>query len=96
MRPKEILSALENLVKTLDVDLRYENLGDDEQDIGSGLCRLRGRRTLLIDRRLDTAARIDVLCRELSRMDLERIYIKPYLRGLINRNRPAAGSGSDQ
>ncbi|MEW5723380.1 MAG: hypothetical protein AB1896_09755 [Thermodesulfobacteriota bacterium] len=51
--------------------------------MSSGRCRIKGRDLLLVDRRLDTAARLEVLASELRRMDLGGIYIKPYLRSYL-------------
>ena len=75
-----ILTGLEDLAQRLGLTVRYEGLGDDGLEVNSGRCRLRGEEILLIERRLDQAGRIDVLSRELKKLDLQGVFIRPYLR----------------
>ena len=83
MEPKMILSGLEDLAERLGLKIRYEGLGDDEVEVRSGRCRLKGEEIILMDRRLDTAGRIEVLRQALGRTDLTGIYVKPYLRAFL-------------
>jgi hypothetical protein len=85
MKPKVILSGLEQVAEQAGLKVRYERLGDDEFEARSGRCRVRGQEILLIERRLDLAARIEVLVKELGRMDLSGIYIKPFLREILDQ-----------
>ena len=78
-----ILSGLEDLAERMGLRVRYERLEDDEVEVRSGRYRLRGEDILLMDRRLEPAARIKVLRTELLGMNLAGIYIKPYLRAFL-------------
>ena len=86
MNPKLILLGLEQTAEQLGLKVRYERLGDDEFDVRSGRCRIKGEEILLIDRRLDQAARMEILKTELGRMDLSGIYIKPFLREILGQS----------
>ncbi len=83
MDQKLILAGLEEVAERLGLTVRYERLGDDEFDVKSGRCRLKGRNILMIERRLDLKGRIDVLSRELRPMNLSGIFIKPFLRAVL-------------
>lgn len=83
MNPRVILSGLEEIAVRLGLKVRYEKLGDDEFEVKSGRFRLQGEDVILLDRRLDVKARIEVISRELARLDLTGIYIKPFLRGFL-------------
>lgn len=79
------MAGLEDLAERLGVRIRYESLGDKEAEVNSGRFRLRGEDVILIDRRLNQAARLEFLCREIREMDLTGIYIKPYLRAILEK-----------
>ncbi|MBU2551753.1 MAG: hypothetical protein KKB20_25305 [Proteobacteria bacterium] len=83
MNQTRILNDLEELAERLGLRVRYEKLENGEHEAVSGRYRLRAEEILLIDRRLDPAGRIAVLSRELSRMDLGGVFVKPYLRDLL-------------
>ncbi len=78
-----LLSQLENLAVRLEIEVRYENLRDDEVSIQSGGCRLPGRTLILIDVNLSPLERARILARELSVYDLESLYILPRVREFI-------------
>ncbi len=84
MDSRMVLEDLEQLAQALGLEIRYESLGDDEYAARSGRCRLRGREVILVDRRLGIEARIKVLKSELERMDLGGLWVKPYLRELLD------------
>jgi len=83
MEKRVILKGLEDLAERLGVKVSYERLENDDIEVRSGRYRLRGQNVLLVDRRLDMAGRIDVLRRELRQMNLAAVYVKPYLRAML-------------
>lgn len=78
-----LLQHLEGLAARLGIEVRYENLADDEVTIHSGGCKLKDRNLILIDRQQPPAERARILARELSRYDLENLYILPRVREFI-------------
>ena len=78
-----LLQHLETLAARLEIDVRYENLADDEVTIHSGGCRVQNRNLILIDRHRPLAERARLLARELSRYDLEAFYVLPRVRDFI-------------
>jgi len=78
-----LLQHLESLAAQLEIEVRYENLADDEVTIHSGSCKLLDRDLILIDRQQPLVERARLLARELSRYDLENFYILPRVREFI-------------
>jgi hypothetical protein len=78
-----LLQHLEGLAAQLGIEVRYENLADDEVTIHSGGCKLLDRNLILIDRQQPPAQSARVLARELSRYELENLYILPRVREFI-------------
>jgi hypothetical protein len=78
-----LLQHLEGVAAQLQVEVRYENLADDEVAIQSGGCKVLGRRLILIDHRRSPAAQAKILARELGRFDLEPLYLLPQIRDFI-------------
>jgi hypothetical protein len=78
-----LLRHLEDLAARLELEIRYEDLRDDEVPIHSGGCRLSGRTLVLIDVHLPPLERSRILARELCRYDLEDLYLLPRIREFI-------------
>jgi hypothetical protein len=78
-----LLQHLETLAAQLEIEVRYENLADDEVTIHSGGCKLQDRNLILIDLQQPLMERARLLARELSRYDLENFYILPRVRDFI-------------
>lgn len=78
-----LLQHLQDLALRLEIEVRYENLADDEISIQSGGCKVLGRKLILIDRLRPLEERAQILARELSRYDLENFYLLPRVREFI-------------
>jgi len=78
-----ILQHLETLAARLEIEVRYEDLADDEVTIHSGGCKLQNRNLILIDRHRPLAEQARLLACELSRYDLENFSMPPRVRELI-------------
>ncbi len=74
-----ILQELESLAVQLGVELRYEAL----EEGSGGLCRYKGRLCLIANRELRLAERIRLLSRELGRLPLEGVFVRPSVRQLL-------------
>jgi hypothetical protein len=83
MESKRTLKDLEELADRLEVRVRYERLSNKEMEVESGLFSFKGERTLLIDRSLNVEKRVEVFLKELKKIDLSSVYVRPYLRELL-------------
>ena len=82
-----MLKELEILAERMGLTVRYDKFPDDEMETNSGVCRIKDRTMLIVNIRLDKKRRIEVLCRELGRMELDEVYIKPFLRAFLEETR---------
>jgi hypothetical protein len=100
MRRKEsaaILAMEEELkraARELGMEVREEEL---LREVGyrprSGVCRVREREVILLDRQLPAAERVEVLCAALAGRDLERVFLSPAARARLAAVRPATAGG---
>ena len=86
-----MVEELVRVARELGFDVREEEL---LRDVGyrprSGVCRVGERDVILLDRKLSSPERVEVLCTALAERDLERVFISPALRALIGGRRPPA------
>jgi hypothetical protein len=78
MKEDEILSGLEKLVASLNIQLRYE-----KGDFAGGYCVFKDKRMMIVNSSLSPALRIKILARELATMNLDGIFVVPALREAI-------------
>jgi hypothetical protein len=63
--------------------IRYDDLTGMDFHVKGGLCKLRGKNVIILDRRTPLGERIDLLVRALSQFDLSSISMKPYIRHIM-------------
>jgi len=79
-----LLQHLEGIARQLEIEIRYENLSDDEISVHSGGCKVLGHHFILIDSRCSPFERAQILARELAKYELEDLYILPRVREFIS------------
>ncbi len=77
-----LLQEFEDLAERMSIRVRYGKLDGD-----GGLCRYRGMYHIVINKRLDTDGRINLLGRAFSEFPLENVFLIPAVREAIDRNR---------
>ena len=82
MNVQDQLSELERLAHDLEVDVSYEPMRGLVQGIG-GLCRVRGRYRIIVDRRLKPPERLQIVADALGRFDTEEHFVSPQVRRLL-------------
>jgi len=80
---KAIMSHLEELAHTLEIQIRYEHLGGESIFSSGGLCRIKNKDIIIINSMATTREKIQTLAKALRRFDLGEIYLKPALRDLL-------------
>ena len=78
MDDASLFQELETLAAALDVEIRYDTFEGD-----GGLCRILQKRYIIINRSLESAQRLQLLCRELARCGLDEVYIRPHVREIL-------------
>ena len=81
------IDHLEELAEGFGIRLRYEPIAQDEEmtRIVGGLCLLRGEYTLIIDTKAGPRDKIMTLAEAVRHFDLDRIFIKPFLREFLEK-----------
>ncbi len=92
MKVAEQLRELERVAEELGVRVSYEPMAGVVSGAG-GLCRVRGEYRIIIDRRLRTPERVNLLADALSRFDSRRIEMPPAVQKLLDRR--VSGSPDD-
>ncbi len=87
MDESTILDQLEELAERLGVQIRYEVIKQDEDStsVVGGLCLLRGEYVIIINSKATTKDRMKTLATALKHFDLDRIYLRPALRELLDK-----------
>ncbi len=85
MKPEELYENLKQLAERLDITVSEENLKHSGIKVKSGFCKIRGNKLFIIDKRLKTHKKVDILAEFLSSMPHEEIYIVPAVRDLLGR-----------
>jgi hypothetical protein len=79
-----LLGQLEELARSLAIEVRYEPLKREGAFSPGGLCKLRGEYVLLIHSKATVTDKIDALARALKRFDLSQLYLRPGLREFLD------------
>jgi hypothetical protein len=83
MKVQQQLEALERVSEALSVRVSYEPMTGLVQGTG-GLCRVRGERRIIIDRRLKPPERVQILVDALRRFDTHHLDVDPEIRSLLD------------
>ena len=87
MTQDQLITALEDLARRLDYQIRYENLQDsDDYLVKGGGCVVAGAKLILVDKRSSKDEKIEVFTKALYRESLEEIFIMPQLRQYFEKN----------
>ncbi len=78
MTQQEMYEELKAVADQLGLAVRLE-LGDFE----GGLCVVKEKRVILVNRRHDMGRRLSVIARALHKAGLESVYVKPAIREII-------------
>ncbi|MFB3885052.1 MAG: hypothetical protein ACE144_07470 [Thermodesulfobacteriota bacterium] len=91
MDEQTIIDQLEELAGQFGVRIRYEPIRQDEDFVRvvGGLCLLRKEYVLIVDSKAAMRDKIRIFAEALRHFDLDRIYIKPVLRELLEKAPPS-------
>ncbi|MCA9482620.1 MAG: hypothetical protein KC553_02690 [Nitrospina sp.] len=79
------LEDLHTAAKRLNIEVVFSDLGDPEFPARSGLCRLRGRDVIFLDRALPAERQIEVFLDCLKQFDLDSIFLAAWIRERLER-----------
>jgi len=82
---RSLLGQLEELARSLGIDVRYEMLKREGASTQGGLCRLKGQYLLLVNSKAANREKIEALALAVNRFDLSQVFMKPGLREFLAR-----------
>jgi hypothetical protein len=96
MNDEEMVQHLESIAEKLDLSVSYVEFSGADWPTSSGLCRVGDEYRILIDKRLPPQERASALCRALCAFDLERFYLPPRVRELIENEKRSSSLGDHE
>jgi len=86
MDENSLIDLLEELAEGFGVKIRHEAIKQDEDAVylSGGLCLLRGEYVLIVNSKATTKERINTLATALKHFDLDKVYIRPVVRELLD------------
>ncbi len=87
MDEDSLIDLLEELAKGFGIKIRSEAIKQDEDAtyVAGGLCVLRGEYVLIVDSNATPRDRISILATALKNFDLDKVYMRPVVRELLER-----------
>ena len=85
MKPDQLYQELKDLADKLQITVSEQNLKRSGLRAESGLCKIRGQYTYIMDKHNSIHRKIKLLARCLNTMDHEGIYIVPAVRDYLNK-----------
>ena len=80
MEENTILGQLEDLARSLTIEVRYEPINKQGSFFPGGLCRLKGEYVLIINSKATIKDKVHALAKAVTRFDLSKVYLRPGLR----------------
>jgi hypothetical protein len=89
MDESTIVRHLEELAETFGLQIRYEpiKIDDDLPNVPGGVCRFKGDNILIINSNGTMRDKIKTLAEAVKSFDLDRVYILPGIRELLEKAR---------
>ena len=91
MTSDQIYRHLVDLAEKLGMDVSIHNLKISGFPVKSGICKIKGKNRIVLDKRLSTDDKIDILIDCLRPFPIDDIYIIPAIRNLFHQKPKEVG-----
>ena len=88
MKPYQIYQDLKELAEKLDVTVSEQNLRSTGIKVKSGICKVKGKNMLFIEKQLSFQDKNEILASCLSKLPHENIFMVPALREFLDSFHP--------
>ena len=85
MKPVQLYQDMKEIAEKLGVTVSEQNFRKTGIKIESGLCKVKGRKLFIIDKKRSIHKKNEILASFLSKMPHEDVYVIPAVRELINK-----------
>ena len=79
----QLLDTLEDVARQVGVEVVHDHIRDEGFMSRGGSCRLRDRWMILLDRKMATSDKVDLLATELRRWPIDGVFVPPAIRHLL-------------
>ncbi len=79
----QLLDTLEDVARRVGVEVVHDHIRAEGFNSRGGACRLRERWMILLDRKMATSDKVDLLANELTRWPLDDVFVPPAVRHLL-------------
>jgi hypothetical protein len=86
-----MLEELEGAARALAINVTWDTLTDGAG--AGGLCRVKGEWRVIGDRRAPAGEKVEVLAQALAGFDLEKVFLSPRVREIVESHRPPRSEG---
>ena len=83
---EKILSQLEELANSLEIEVRYEQIKKEGSFYPGGLCKIRGENVLIINSNAGIEDKINAIAKAVASFDLTDFHMRPALREFLENN----------
>ena len=83
MDEQMLLAHLEELADRLEIVLRHEKLDTEDVSSAGGMCRIDGRHVIMVHSAATVREQIHVMITALREFDISEIYVRPYIRAVL-------------
>ena len=86
MKPEQTYQDLKEVAEKLGVGVSEQNLRSTGINVKSGLCKVKGKNIIIIDKKLPLEDKNEVLASCLSKLPYEDIFMVPALRDFLDKH----------
>lgn len=92
MKPDVVLEVLEAAAEQLGIKVSYETLqmAGIATGLKGGLCRVKGERRIIVDKRATSEERVTTLATALAGLDTKELELPPKVREVLRMHEPSA------
>ena len=79
------LEDLKAVAAKLSIEIESGNFADDDFQIQSGFCRVKGKNLIILDKKLNPESQEEIILEALENFDLETIYVPSWIRERLEK-----------
>jgi hypothetical protein len=87
MKPEQIYQELKDLAEKLEIHVSEQNLRTAGIKVKSGLCKVKGKSTFIMDKHKSIHKKIKILASQLAEIPCENVFIVPAVRDLLEKQK---------
>ena len=85
MKPEQVYQELKDLAEKLEITVSEQNFRTTGINVKSGLCKVKGKDMLILDKHKSIHKKINILASHLAKIPHENVFIVPAIRDLLEK-----------